>query len=243
MMNRVSAAAKRFLLCKCLKSSPPQAHSVARCNAPGAVQAACILRMLGWPLKRARATRSDRACSRFFGVVREATATDLRANLPPWKVTRWTRPKLPWPKTATALQSRRQSSLAVYSSSVSGSTTLARRTFFFAGRAKRLWSECWRRWDFASAATRPVSCVGDGGLLTTAWRSSSLEAGLAERLAMSAARQRPESQLLLCFMSGNTFRRRVKIFVRPSPFAAAGVPDGVKGALWCAVKVNAFPPR
>ena len=64
----------------------------------------------------------------------------------------------------------------------------------------------------ASAATRPVSCVGDGGLLTTAWRSSSLEAGLADLEAMSAARQRPESQLLLCFMSGNAFRRRGEIF-------------------------------
>ena len=78
---------------------------------------------------------------------------------------------------------------------------------------------------------------------TTAWRSSSLEAGLAERLAMSAACQRPESQLLLCFMSGNAFRRRVKFFVRPSAFAAAGVTGGVPGVLWCAVKVNACPPR
>mmetsp|Transcript_21528 Transcript_21528/g.60723 ORF Transcript_21528/g.60723 Transcript_21528/m.60723 type:complete len:226 (+) Transcript_21528:852-1529(+) len=200
MMNLVSAAAKRFLLCKCLNNSPPQAHSVAKCRAPGAVQAACIRRMLGWPRSKARATRSDRACSRFFGVVRLATATDFRANLPPWKVTRWTRPKDPWPSTATARQSLLQSSDAVYSSSVSGSTTRARRTFFFAGLAKRDWSLCCLRWDLASAATSPVSCVGLGGLDTTAWRSSSALAGDALRDAMSAALHKPESQLFDCFI-------------------------------------------
>ena len=47
---------------------------------------------------------------------------------------------------------------------------------------------------------------------TTAWRSSSADAGLADLDAMSAARQRPLSQLLLCFMSGNAFRRRGEIF-------------------------------
>ena len=77
--------------------------------------------------------------------------------------------------------------------------------------------------------------MGLGGLETTAWRSSSLDAGLADLEAMSAARQRPLSQLLLCFMSGNAFRRRVKFFVRPSAFAAAGVPGGVEGAL-CALR-------
>jgi len=64
---------------------------------------------------------------------------------------------------------------------------------------------------------------------TTAWRSSSALAGDALREAMSAARQRPESQLFDCFMAGNSFRRRGKFFVRPSAGAAAGVPDGVEG--------------
>ena len=70
-----------------------------------------------------------------------------------------------------------------------------------------------------------------GGLDTTAWRSSSADAGLADLEAMSAARQRPESQELDCFMSGNgperiIFRAALTggVSFRRSQSRSAGVP-------------------
>ena len=64
----------------------------------------------------------------------------------------------------------------------------------------------------------PASCVGAGDrLLTTAWRSSSADAGLADLEAMSAARQRPQSQLQLLFHVWNAcpLPDAVKFFARP----------------------------
>ena len=78
---------------------------------------------------------------------------------------------------------------------------------------------------------------------TTAWRSSSLDAGLADLEAMSAARQRPLSQLLLCFMSGNAFRRRGEIFCYRRLSLRLACPAVFRGRCGALRALRVAPPR
>mmetsp|Transcript_8127 Transcript_8127/g.24298 ORF Transcript_8127/g.24298 Transcript_8127/m.24298 type:complete len:228 (-) Transcript_8127:221-904(-) len=172
-MKRTSAPAKRLRRWRWRKSSPPQAHSVTRCRAPGASQAASRRSTFGWPRRSSSAARSARACSRFLGVDSEAVATLLSAYLagpPSGPVTRCTRPKEPWPRIAAAFRPARHASAARAgpSSSVTASSATAslatqrpQRACFFC-LPKRSGSEWFRRWPFWSS--RGVSGVPGGGV-------------------------------------------------------------------------------